>query len=146
MTIPNHVAIYGSRSLSTWTGDKHQDMGFILSRKKRKYITQDSEPCTNSIAPDTSACIARWIQEKIGCRVKIYGGGGNLDHLPPCNSTQLRELIDIISKFKFADAKIIKEQTGCLASCELYEYGKLEHAVQDNLWKNSLNPCDSDFL
>ena len=33
---------------------------------------------------------------------------------------------EILSAFKFADPKIIYEKTGCLASCEKYEFGKLE--------------------
>ena len=155
MMIPNDVAIYGSRSLFTLTSGEHEIIGIpTLSRKMRKYINQDKEPCTNSISPDTSGCIARWIQEKIACRVKIYGGGGNLDHLPPCNSiTQLRELTGIIDKFMDADAKIIKDQTGCLASCELYEYEKLEHVRYDDEMKNfpcskgnSSSSCDFNLM
>ena len=120
---------YGSQNLFIMMKGGHYYLMINVAREKKKAINQDSEPCTNSKSPDTRACFAKWIQDKIGCRIKMYGGSGNdLDQLSPCNTEpQLQEFWEIMSKMKYADAKIIQEQTGCLGSCEIYEYEKLDY-------------------
>ena len=127
MIIPNSANIFGSQSLGTIVGGKNYVLALKISRTYNKAMNQISEPCSNYKNPRTSKCIADWIQDKIGCSIKINGGGGFQDKLRPCISgAQLEDLWEILSAFKFADAKIIYEKTGCLASCEKYEFGKLE--------------------
>ena len=124
MIIPNSANIFGSQSLGKIVGGNNYVLALKISRTYNKAMNQISEPCKN---PSTSKCIADWIQDKIGCSIKINGGGGFQDQLRPCISgSQLQDLWEISSTFQFADAKIIYEKTGCLASCEKYEFGKLE--------------------
>ena len=134
MIIPNDVSIFGSQQMTAaFSTGGHYILSFKLSRTMRKALNQPSEPCTNNKRPDTSRCIAKWIQNAIGCRVKMYGKS-NLDKLPLCSSeSQMKELVDILFQLKLADAKIIYEKTGCMASCIMYIYGKLEHMQQEHL-------------
>ena len=88
MIIPNSANIFGSQSLrKTLLGDNYIIV-IKISRTYNKAMNQISEPCTNIKNPSTSKCIADWIQDKIGCRIKINGGGGFQDKLSmrPCIS------------------------------------------------------------
>ena len=95
--------------------------------------------------------LATLIQDKIGCGIKIHGHGGanhdnNLLNLHRCNlGSQVKDLYRILSPFKFADAKIIHEKTGCLGSCESSEYKKLESTKVQEFYfrscKKGILPC-----
>ena len=140
MIIPSLVKIFGSQETNAaFTKGDHYMIRYKISRTKKISLNLPSEPCSNSISPNTSYCIAKWIQDKIGCTMNLHGTG-ILDELPHCKTeSQVMQLGQILSKLKFADAKIVYEQTGCMAGCEKHIYGKLEQTQRSSPF--SLRSC-----
>ena len=103
----------------------------VIKRSLLKALSQPSEPCTNGEeSPNTSACIAKWIHDQMGCRFKIHGGS-DLNKGKLCNSrSQYLNLSRIFSKLQYADAETVYEMTGCLASCEKFEYEISGYSVE----------------
>ena len=146
MIIPNVAKAFGSRSHVAVIQGYHYYISLIISRTYKKALNQISEPCTVDKSPNTSACIAKWIQDKIGCRIKIHGYD-NQDKLRQCSSrSQVQDLYKILSKLKFADSKIIHEETGCLASCERSEYKRFEPSTVGKNPFSLFNSCKSGIL
>ena len=135
MFVPNWVDVYGS----TYTQAKAANNKFIeifngecyhyemtLTKSGLKAIDQPTEPCDSFTKdPNTSGCIARYIEDQIGCSVKIQGGRSTTE-TPLCTlSSDLNALKNITTKLKYANAKTIYDLTGCLASCKRNEYAKI---------------------
>ena len=102
-----------------------------ISKSGLKALDQPSERCESGTSdPNTSTCIARYIENQIGCSMNIHGGGST--ELLPCKSrTEQDAFINSTKKLQEANANTIYEQTGCLASCERNEY-----IIVDSSFKN----------
>ena len=123
MFVPNTVSIFGSKVIDI--PYIYEDISHTIGLQKShiKALNQPSEPCSdiNERSSNTSFCIANFIQDKIGCSIKIHGSG--LNKHPSCTKrSQIEDLLDILELLKYADAKAIENITGCLASCEKNEY------------------------
>ena len=62
MIIPNIVKAFGSQSMAAAFQGYNYFISLKISRINKKVLNQESEPCINNNSPNTSACIAEWIQ------------------------------------------------------------------------------------
>ena len=129
MYVPNSVSTFGSAERlivikGKAQGDKLESYEVNLDVKKthRTHLDKPSERCTKKyLNPNTSACIAEYIQAKIGCSFNIQGVVSS--QAPPCNSTeQLKQFRSTSKKLQYADASKIYSMSGCLSSCEKDKY------------------------
>ena len=134
MFVPNWVEVYGSQHTQAYDIQStnkfvdihesecyHYEMKIVKSGLKA--LDQPTERCDISTKdPITSKCIAKYIEDTIGCR--FYNlEGANARNVPPCTlRSQLESLKNITSKLEEASPNIIYEVTGCLASCERYKF------------------------
>ena len=135
MMIPNKVKVYGSQHqlvLVPSSGNSYYEdsyfMDMTIRKSHLKSLDQPSERCASHTSkPKTSACIAQFLEEQIGCSLNIHGSISINNPLGTCNSTsQLNHLGNITRKLQDVDANTIYKNTGCLASCERNEYGAIE--------------------
>ena len=138
MIVPNWVKVFGSKYIKTPFTDSNKNLLWYnqrlsMERSHFKALDRPSEPCaSNEKSSQTSACIAKFIEKQTGCNIRIYGSTQSVTQ-PPCNSLgQLRNLTSIVSKLHEADARTIYEQTGCLASCERYEYDRIDSEMSSH--------------
>ena len=101
-----------------------------IERSHFQALERPSEPCASTEQnSQVSACIAKFVEEQTGCNIRIFGSTDSVG-LSPCNSlAHLRNLTIITRKLHEADARTIYELTGCLASCERYEYHRIDSEV-----------------
>ena len=93
-------------------------------------MDQPLHRCTSDTTnPNTSACIASYITDKIGCQAKVegnqhYNGTGSL-----CQTkAQLLALRDVTNNLQGANSNKIYNMTGCLSSCSKDHY-RVVHVV-----------------
>ena len=138
MYVPNRLKVYGSNmdeiELSA-TYPKRYFKRMIMTKTHLKSLNQPSEPCSSDKSvPDTSICIAKYIEEKLGCNPLILG---SRPRQLTCNSSSQWEMAAALNKkFQEANSKQIYEMTGCLSSCEKDRYHKIEGAVTSKTKKN----------
>ena len=73
------------------------------------------------MSPNASACLADFIEEKIGCNPNIFGS--KYSKGPPCTTyQQLLDLDNITAKLSRSYDHDIYAMTGCLPSCERNVY------------------------
>ena len=139
MIIPNMVKAFGSQSIE-FQLHFQSDVRLRITKSHVKALDQPSQPCTKDTKNlNTSACIAKFIEDQMGCGIRLLGN--DIGKKPTCSSgSQLRNLSKIFEALKHADDKFIYEQTGCMASCEKYEYQGFEYHRNDVLWL----PCRGD--
>ena len=131
MYVPNSVKVYGSNmddiKISP-VGYKYYYKRMIMTKTHLKSLNQPSEPCSSDKnVPHTSICIAKHMEEKLGCNPLILG---SLPRQLTCNSSsQWENAAALTKKFHEANAKQIYEMTGCLSSCEKDRYHKIESEV-----------------
>ena len=93
-----------------------------LHRTHWKYLDKPSHRCSESKQnPNTTDCIANYIQRHIGCRAKTHGMRlyENRTELAECSSMeQFDKFVNISEALEEADDTSIYEMTGCLSSCE----------------------------
>ena len=78
--------------------------------------------------PPASKCISKFIDEQLGCNTRIHGRTFN--QIKSCKDTsQLYALVSISKKLEDADANTIYKITGCLSSCETFEYHKIDNTL-----------------
>ena len=128
MFLPNSAGAFGSGShlIAIRSADpmgKHIHATAYLDIKKKhvKYQDKPSEPCAHDASNiNTTACIAEFIQNQIGCSANIQGNiGSNSRTRPPCQSTSdLKKFAAIAGRLQYADESTIYNMTGCLSSCE----------------------------
>ena len=135
MIVPNWVKVFGSKYMKTPFTDSNKNLlaynqRLSMERSHFKALDRPSDPCaSNEKSSQTSACIAKFIEKQAGCNIRIYGSSGSVQQ-PLCNSlAQLRNLTSIIRRLHEADARTIYELTGCLASCERYEYHRIDSDI-----------------
>ena len=128
VVIPNKVQVYGSQYEHFGAG-LHWDPGrkyrqkVVLAGWHSKALDRSSLRCSSGPnTPDTTACIANFIEKQLGCTINILGRGSTAE-LSPCNTTtQLKHLEDVTIKLSRAEANTIYHLTGCLAPCEKFDY------------------------
>ena len=132
MVLPNWVKIYGSQFIRTEFKLNSQklldfDQKFEISRSYFQALNRPSEPClSNNMTTNVSACTAKFIEEHIGCSLRIHGIKGSF-RLPRCKSKeQLKKLSNITKELNEADAEAVYKLTGCLPTCEKYEYHSID--------------------
>ena len=127
MIIPNLVQAFGSQSFEF--GFYFQsEVRLKIAKSHMKALNQPSQPCIKDTKkPTTSACIAKFIENQIGCRIKLHGMDLNKKGSTCKSGLQMRNLNKILVELKHADDKTIYELTGCLASCERHEYQGFEY-------------------
>ena len=128
MYVPNSVKVYGSNNEEMEilaVGYKYYLKRVNMRKTRLKSLDQLSAPCSsNKIVPDTSMCIAKYIEEKLGCNPLILGSSPK--QLTCNSSSQWENAVTMTKKFHEANAKQIYEMTGCLSSCEKDKYHKIE--------------------
>ena len=136
MFIPNQVGVYGSRYFEAKDPDSDEidvdrygcyQLEMEISKTGLRALDQPRERCDMSTKePNTSQCIARYIENQLGCSISIHGGRKGADMSPCSQSSELDELFNITRRLADASANTVFEITGCLASCNRYEYGKID--------------------
>ena len=101
-----------------------------LSKTHMKNLDQPSERCSKDIvAYNTSACIANYIEDALGCNARIHGGSPAKKGF--CNNmSQLRALAKVSKELEDANENQIYDLTGCLAPCEKDKYHKMDASEQ----------------
>ena len=138
MYVPNSVKVYGSNIEEIEilaVGYKYYFKRIIMRKTHLKSLNQQSEPCSNDkIDPDTSLCIAKYIERMLGCNPMILGSSPK--QLTCNSSSQWENAATMTKKFHEANAKQIYEMTGCLSSCEKDKYHKIEGDLTTKNRKN----------
>ena len=134
MFIPNFNRVYGSYALYYVVPDSMRShrSTWAMTRSRIKAIDQSSQRCVDKRDFDTSACIARHIEEELGCNPRIHGSSPSTPSRPCNSSTQLRHLTRISDELSSMNAQKIFETTGCMASCEKDIY-EVANDIADNL-------------
>ena len=117
----NDVKIFGSFGVSlnildTCAGFKYQKLH--IQRSHVKALDQPTQRCEEKLTNlNTSACIAGFIEKKIGCNPNIEGS--QYSKLFPCRTkSQLLQLQNISSILSGLNENEVFVMTGCLSSCE----------------------------
>ena len=78
---------------------------------------------------DTSACIAGFIERKVGCNAMILGSQYS-SHAAPCTTkSQLQALANISKILEKSDENDMYDMTGCLSACEKDRYSTFADPV-----------------
>ena len=140
MFIPNLVEVYGSQYILVGKGDADGRGGSLcyqqilkITKSGLKALDQPSERCdSDTDNPNTSTCIAKYIEENLGCSMDIQGGGST--KMAPCTSwSEVNALRNITALLNESNANAIYELTGCLASCRRSEYTKIDGRVTNEI-------------
>ena len=107
-----------------YQGTKFNQVIYI-SKTHVKALDHPDQRCSNdAMYRNTSACIARFIDDKLGCNTMILGSQYN--DTPPCRTkSQLLALANMTRVIEEADGNEIYEITGCLSPCEKDRYSVL---------------------
>ena len=125
MFVPNSVKTFGSKehlfsmraSLEANT-ERYQAAYLEVKKIRTKYLHKPTEPCTDdSQKHNTTACIAEFIEDKMGCSVNIQGIK-SIKRAPCKSKAQFNEFIAISNELQHADSSYIYNLTRCLSSCE----------------------------
>ena len=84
MFVPNWAQLYGSEYTAmthnryTWAESYTQQIR--ISKSHLKAVDQPTERCSSAgtMTTNTGACIAKFVQEKLGCWTPIYGSASNI--------------------------------------------------------------------
>ena len=121
--MPNEVKLFGSGQKTIRKGSSRcgiymftQDINIAKSHVKA--IDQPTRRCSSeSTNPDTTACLASFIETEIGCSPNIQGS--QYPNGVSCTTEQqLLGLANITRIFQDADENEIYQLTGCLSACE----------------------------
>ena len=125
MITPNEVNIFGSASHKInvgWICEMGYGLGLNVKKIHMKALDQPSKPCDSETRRiNTSACIANFIVKQIGCNPNIQGS--QLSKAPPCTTkSQLLEFEHYMKMFVEFHDNDVYSMTGCLSSCEKYQF------------------------
>ena len=123
MFIPQIINIYGSwKTHFSPTSTHSYKYYWITTRTHVKAIDQSSQRCMDQKDHGTSACIARYVEEELGCNPRIHGSRPSSPSRL-CNSySQLKHLVRISHELSKMDANGMYKTTGCMPSCERDTY------------------------
>ena len=121
--IPNEVELFGNANLHLTRGTSV--CGFYMfnyniniAKSHVKALDQHSSRCTSDTnTPNTTVCLASYIEKQIGCSPNIQGS--QFPEGISCNNkSHLDGLANITKLFQTADENDIFALTGCLSACE----------------------------
>ena len=120
MFIPNWTKLFGTAYKRRVTADNHHNI--YITKTHLKAVDQPSRRCNSeTTSPDTTACMARFIEKQIGCSPDIMGS-----QYPtgiPCHKEKhLDGLANITRMMENADENEVYEMTGCLSACTKHQY------------------------
>ena len=126
MFVPNVRTVYGSahqvvtlsaRGCAPWQKIKFSTIVYI-TKTQMKAIDQPAQRChERTTNTNTSACIARFIEQKLGCSAMTLGS--HHSSTSKCTTrSQLLALANLSKTFERSDGNDIADMTGCLSACE----------------------------
>ena len=130
MILPNNKNVYGSASTIVSALNRYSSTVFEYCSTMEKYsqvlyirrthikaIDQPFQRCNQkNINTNTSACIAKFLERKLGCNPMILGS--QFSKTPKCSTkVQLMALANASKLFENADENDIYKMTGCLSPC-----------------------------
>ena len=128
MFVPISAGAFGSastmiamRALTNKWQNKVDTAYLDIMKKHTINVDKEHDRCSAEYDnPKTTACIAEFIHNQIGCSANILGRDETmLASRPPCNSSfDLNRFAAISAKLQFADTSTITRMTGCPTSCE----------------------------
>ena len=123
MFIPNYGNVYGSIPIMT-NANGIRSYVWSINIKKTRILAKDqpSQRCTDVTVANTSACIARHIEEQLGCTPRIHGSRIPSKSKACSLQTELQKLARISKQLEESDANEIYGITGCLSSCHRFKY------------------------
>ena len=97
-------------------------------------MDQPLHRCTSDTTnPNTSACIASYITDKIGCQAKVEGNQ-HYNGTSLCRTkAQLLALRDMTNTLQEANGNEIYDMAGCLSACSKDHYREFHH-LADLCW------------
>ena len=121
--MPNEVKLFGCGQKIIIKGSSRcgiymftQDINIAKSHVKA--IDQPTRRCNSETTnPDTTACLANFIEREIACSPNIQGSQYPIG-VSCTTEQQLHDLANITRIFQDADENEIYELTGCLSACE----------------------------
>ena len=124
--MPSGNTVYGSArqivplsvgGCHNWQQKKYSNVIYI-TKTRIKALDRPTERCDQeNTRVNTSACIAEFIQRKVGCNVMTLGS--QYSKSQPCTTkSQLLALANISKTLGKSDGNDIFEITGCLSACE----------------------------
>ena len=128
-----------------YQGKKFYQVIYISKTHVRALDNPDQRCSNKGMNPNTSACIARFVNDKLGCNTMILGS--QYTKTSPCiTKSQLLALANMTRVLKEADGNDIYEMTGCLSSCEKDRYSvSAEPTIRaEELWSSPLT-CQVHF-
>ena len=132
--VPNGRNVYGSASAvinirndygyecGKWTHTSKFSQVIDIAKTNIKAINRPTQRCSQENEKiDSSACIAKFVETKLGCNTMILGSRNS--KLPACRTNaELMALVNISKILEQADDNDIYEMTGCLSPCKRYQY------------------------
>ena len=119
MYVSNNVKSFGSTYKEIKMTRCRLLQRLLLQRTHWNYLDKPSHRCTKGDNnPSTTTCIADYIKEKIGCRVKIQGSRSFINGTECSSMEQFDRFVNISERLEEADDTSIYEMTGCLSACE----------------------------
>ena len=106
---------------SSWQQRKF-DTVIYITKTHVKALDKPNQHCDAENAKlNTSACIAGFIEQKVGCNAMTLGS--QYSKAPPCSTKlQLQALANISKTLEQSDENDLYNMTGCLPSCERDRY------------------------
>ena len=123
MFVPNKVNAFGSTYKIPVVNEKKcskmiKDKVMHIKKSHVKALDHPDQRCASKDTRfNTSACIASFIEKRIGCNPMVQGS--QYSSRGPCTTRQqLQGLQNMTRVFEEADGNTILDVTGCLSSCE----------------------------
>ena len=152
--VPNARTVYGSGrksvTIPNCRGFGYSDKNFAqvihITKTHVRALDQPSQRCSSENKPEvqnTSACIARFIEDHVGCNTKIQGS--QYSRASPCRTNyQLLDLKNLSRLLEGSNENDIYDMTGCLSSCEKDQYQLISDPIvteEANQWMGEI-PCE----
>ena len=102
----------------------------FITKTHVRALNQPTQKCIQEInAINTSACIAGFIEQQVGCNANIMGNQYSEDN--PCNTkAQLLALANVSSMLSQANENDLYDMTGCLSPCEKNQYSLFKGPIE----------------
>ena len=122
MYVPNNVKSFGSASHGVKVKNCNTAHHLSVEQTQLKYL-EESFPCTKEEHPDTTSCIAEFLQDHLRCNINILGANSDFQN-ETCSEEQRKEMFRVSKQLETADDKMIYDMTnGCLSACNKKKYG-----------------------
>ena len=122
MFVPNNVKSFGSTYYEFKVNDCSYVQVLSVEQTQWKYLDKPSHRCTHEKHPNTTACIAGFVQSQVKCNVNILGGNSDFQNAT-CSREQEKKFVNVSMQLEMAEDTLIYEMTGCLSACHKKKYG-----------------------